>query len=71
MKQNVHSIVYNDNIYILDCSCNPIGSYNHSTCDQHGGQCYCKPGVTGRDCSQCLPQFYGFSPSGCSRKYIC
>ena len=55
--------------YSADCSCDPVGSFNYTTCEAYGGQCHCKPGVTGRDCSQCLPEFYGFSNSGCSRKY--
>lgn len=32
------------------------------------GQCFCKPGVTGQYCDQCLPNHYGFSSEGCSRK---
>ncbi len=25
----------------------------------------CRPGVTGQQCDQCLPNHYGFSPDGC------
>jgi hypothetical protein len=49
------------------CKCNPIGAYNVS-CSVNTGQCFCKPGVTGQHCDRCLPNHYGFSPEGCSRK---
>jgi hypothetical protein len=39
------------------CKCNPIGAYNVSC-----------SGVTGQHCDRCLPNHYGFSPEGCSRK---
>ena len=60
------------NIHILSigcetCKCNPIGAYNIS-CSVNTGQCFCKPGVTGQHCDRCLPNHYGFSPEGCSRK---
>ncbi|KAL3200058.1 hypothetical protein MRX96_001267 [Rhipicephalus microplus] len=29
------------------------------------GHCHCRPGVTGKQCDQCLPYHYGFSPDGC------
>uniref|UniRef100_A0A7M5V486 Uncharacterized protein n=1 Tax=Clytia hemisphaerica TaxID=252671 RepID=A0A7M5V486_9CNID len=48
----------------LPCNCNPIGSIN-STCNKVAGQCFCKPGVTGRDCSRCSPGFYNFTSHGC------
>lgn len=37
---------------------------------QVGGQCRCKIAVTGRQCSQCLPGWYGLeasNPEGCTR----
>ncbi|CAH8604055.1 unnamed protein product, partial [Dicrocoelium dendriticum] len=34
------------------CSCHPDGSMNNA-CDQLTGQCTCKPGVLGRQCSIC------------------
>jgi laminin gamma 1 len=46
------------------CDCDPIGAYNR-TCDDRTGQCYCKPGTTGKQCAECLPLHYGFSPKGC------
>lgn len=49
------------------CKCNPIGAYNIS-CSVNSGQCFCKPGVTGQHCDRCLPNHYGFSNEGCSRK---
>ncbi|XP_069914292.1 laminin subunit gamma-3 [Oryctolagus cuniculus] len=49
------------------CSCNPGGSVSTRTpCDPVTGQCPCLPHVSGRDCSRCLPGFYGLQPgSGC------
>ena len=46
------------------CNCNLIGSVNR-TCDPISGQCYCRPGVTGKNCDQCLPLHFGFSIEGC------
>ena len=45
------------------CSCDPIGSLN-GTCDANG-YCYCRPGVGGQFCEQCLPGYFGFSANGC------
>ncbi|XP_076178093.1 laminin subunit alpha-1-like [Ptiloglossa arizonensis] len=36
----------------VPCNCNPAGSLNDE-CDTETGQCRCKVGSTGRDCSQC------------------
>lgn len=45
------------------------GSIN-STCQKYGGQCYCKPGVTGRTCDQCVAGFYNFTSQGCSGNLV-
>jgi len=34
------------------CQCNPYGSVSDE-CDEVTGQCNCRPGITGRDCSKC------------------
>ncbi|KAK7085775.1 Laminin subunit alpha-2 [Halocaridina rubra] len=44
------------------CNCDPFGSL-HEGCDTNG-QCSCKPGITGRDCSQCAPR-HVTSANGC------
>ncbi|XP_068694373.1 laminin subunit beta-1-like isoform X2 [Montipora foliosa] len=49
----------------LSCNCNETGAEN-STCLKYGGQCHCKPGVTGRMCDKCIAGFYNFSSQGCS-----
>lgn len=36
----------------MPCECHPHGSI-HGACDPLRGQCECRPGVTGRDCSVC------------------
>ncbi|XP_072039253.1 laminin subunit alpha-1-like [Amphiura filiformis] len=47
------------------CSCDLTGSYDNN-CDLYTGQCNCKPGVGGRQCAQCLPQYYNFRSTGCT-----
>ena len=42
------------------CLCNANGSVS----DELTGQCNCKPGITGRDCSFCAPR-HVIGPSGC------
>ncbi|KAL9987042.1 hypothetical protein ACROYT_G001277 [Oculina patagonica] len=49
----------------LACDCHPLGS-NSSICEEYGGQCSCKPGVEGRDCSRCKPGFYNLTENGCT-----
>ena len=52
-----------------ECMCDPTGSLNNS-CDVTSGQCPCKPGVTGRTCSQCQADHYSFSSQGCLREFL-
>lgn len=52
-------------LLIVACGCDVTGSVN-STCQKYGGQCHCKPGVTGRTCDKCIAGFYNFSSQGCS-----
>ncbi|KAF6731117.1 Usherin, partial [Oryzias melastigma] len=51
------------------CNCNTAGTINSSSeCAQIGGQCRCKVTVTGRQCTECLPGWYGLDssdPKGC------
>ena len=47
------------------CDCDKQGSTSLN-CNPKGGQCECRPGVTGRQCDQCKPGFYGFSANGCT-----
>ncbi|XP_050712288.1 laminin subunit alpha-1-like isoform X2 [Eriocheir sinensis] len=46
----------------VPCNCDPFGSV-HEGCDNQG-QCTCKDGITGRDCSQCAPR-HVTSARGC------
>uniref|UniRef100_A0A8C1KS96 Laminin, beta 2 (laminin S) n=1 Tax=Cyprinus carpio TaxID=7962 RepID=A0A8C1KS96_CYPCA len=48
----------------LPCECDPQGSLS-SECDVRGGQCRCRPNISGRRCDKCAPGAYGFGPSGC------
>ncbi|XP_036905830.1 laminin subunit beta-1-like [Sturnira hondurensis] len=52
----------------LACRCDPPGQVPGTcTCDPSSGACYCKLFVSGRDCSRCLPEFWGLSSdsAGC------
>lgn len=46
------------------CLCNANGSVSDE-CDELTGQCNCKPGITGRDCSFCAPR-HVIGPAGCT-----
>ncbi|KAH9495692.1 hypothetical protein Btru_016064 [Bulinus truncatus] len=49
------------------CDCLNISSVSSSTCQELGGQCQCKSGVSGRACDICTPGYFNFSENGCSR----
>ncbi|KAH9495699.1 hypothetical protein Btru_016074 [Bulinus truncatus] len=44
-----------------------VDSVSSSTCQELGGQCQCKSGVSGRACDICTPGYFNFSENGCSR----
>uniref|UniRef100_A0A670Z4W1 Laminin subunit beta-1 n=1 Tax=Pseudonaja textilis TaxID=8673 RepID=A0A670Z4W1_PSETE len=48
----------------LPCQCDLQGSLSLE-CNPDGGQCQCKPHVTGRRCERCTPGTFGFGPGGC------
>lgn len=50
------------------CSCNLEGTLPDAGCDQDTGSCFCKRYVTGKNCDQCYPGFYGLSKD---EKYGC
>ncbi|CAH8596586.1 unnamed protein product [Schistosoma turkestanicum] len=50
----------------IPCSCHPLGSIGTS-CDQATGQCTCRPGVVGRQCSMC-PDGSQVTENGCNVK---
>ncbi|XP_034944517.1 laminin subunit alpha-1-like isoform X2 [Chelonus insularis] len=47
------------------CNCNPAGSASDE-CDEETGQCNCRPGSTGRDCSQCTASRHVFIDNICT-----
>ncbi|KAK0081679.1 hypothetical protein PV325_011758 [Microctonus aethiopoides] len=47
------------------CNCNPAGSASDE-CDEETGQCNCRPGSMGRDCSQCTAPRHVFIDSVCT-----
>ena len=54
----------------LECFCDLAGSLG-PLCDPSSGQCQCRAGVTGVNCSQCLPEHYGFGQDeGCVGEYL-
>lgn len=50
-----------------ECACHPDGSL-HGKCDPLTGECECRPGVTGRDCSRCQER-HAFIGGVCTCKY--
>lgn len=50
----------------LPCECHPAGAIGHH-CSPNGGQCPCRPGVTGQKCSRCQVGYFGFPH--CKREY--
>lgn len=59
------------NFYLLnlvsECSCNLLGISDNQGCNKETGECLCKRNVIGRDCNQCIPEYWGLgdSPEGC------
>nr|KAI8748348.1 laminin subunit alpha-1-like [Biomphalaria glabrata] len=49
------------------CGCHAISSVTTITCQELGGQCQCKSGVSGRTCDICTPGYFNFTDNGCSR----
>jgi len=43
------------------CTCNPEGTIPDLGCDEETGSCRCKRYVTGQNCDQCYPGYYGLS----------
>ncbi|XP_055926474.1 laminin subunit beta-1-like [Argiope bruennichi] len=43
------------------CTCDVLGTIGNFGCNVYTGECVCKRNVVGRDCNQCLPEFYGLS----------
>lgn len=43
------------------CTCNTLGTVDNQGCDTYTGECTCKRFVTGRDCNQCLTEYWGLS----------
>ncbi|KAG7305416.1 hypothetical protein JYU34_009487 [Plutella xylostella] len=50
------------------CTCDSLGTIARRGCDADSGECWCKRYVTGRNCDQCLPMFYGLAEidDGCT-----
>ncbi|XP_059572078.1 laminin subunit beta-2 isoform X2 [Alligator mississippiensis] len=61
-KEAFYGLSLNDPQGCQPCRCDPRGIIAGSApCDHISGDCYCKRFVTGRYCSQCLPEFWGLS----------
>ncbi|XP_071040425.1 laminin subunit beta-1 isoform X2 [Parasteatoda tepidariorum] len=43
------------------CTCNVLGTIGNYGCNVYTGECVCKRNVVGRDCNQCLPEYWGLS----------
>lgn len=51
----------------IPCNCNPAGSLNDE-CDTETGQCRCRAGSTGRDCSECTAYRHVYINNVCTCK---
>ncbi|XP_023288824.1 laminin subunit alpha-2 [Orussus abietinus] len=49
----------------VPCNCNPAGSTGDE-CDEFTGQCTCRDGSTGRDCSECTAPRHAFINDVCT-----
>lgn len=59
-----HRVQKGHSFLCLPCNCEKAGTVNGSLlCDKSTGQCPCKAGVTGLQCSQCMLQTYNLSVS--------
>ncbi|GAB1608593.1 laminin subunit beta-1-like [Argonauta hians] len=49
------------------CVCNDVGTSPGNSCDKTSGNCLCKRYVTGKQCDQCFPGYWGLSDdiNGC------
>ena len=56
----------------LGCTCKKNGSEGNDPCaHNHGGQCLCKSGVTGKTCEKCKDGYFGYGNDrirGCKGK---
>ena len=71
--QAVFTLTTEFNSGALPCQCNAEGSMSFE-CDQFGGQCPCKPGVIGRQCTRCKTGYFGFpdcKPCDCPSAALC
>lgn len=53
----------------LPCNCNKYGSIS-AGCNHETGQCECRPGIYGKDCSKCESPRHVLESNGCIRKFI-
>ncbi|XP_025834691.1 laminin subunit beta-1-like, partial [Agrilus planipennis] len=43
------------------CTCDILGTIGNQGCNAYSGECTCKRYVKGRNCDQCLPEYWGLS----------
>uniref|UniRef100_A0A8B9ZCM1 Laminin subunit beta-1 n=1 Tax=Anas platyrhynchos TaxID=8839 RepID=A0A8B9ZCM1_ANAPL len=61
-KEGFYGLSADDPAGCQSCACNPLGTHpGGNPCDSETGNCYCKRLVTGKQCSQCLPEHWGLS----------
>lgn len=66
LKFNADVFIFSLNVFFnpnpftpTACNCDPLGSVS-PLCHEATGHCECVSGATGRQCSHCLPGFWGF-----------
>jgi len=56
-------------IFVIACNCDTRGANASflTSCEIHGGQCVCYPGVGSRRCDACLPMYVNLTAGvGCT-----
>lgn len=72
-RQAIFTLTTEYNSGALPCQCDFQGSLSFE-CDPFGGQCPCKSGVIGRQCSRCQTGYFGFpdcQPCDCPSTALC
>jgi laminin alpha 3/5 len=72
-RQAIFTLTTEFNSGALPCQCDFQGSLSFE-CDPFGGQCPCKSGVIGRQCTRCQTGYFGFpdcKPCDCPSTALC
>ncbi|KAM9408306.1 LOW QUALITY PROTEIN: usherin [Pholidichthys leucotaenia] len=60
-RHGYHTLEHRNSLGCLPCACNIKGTVSGGICDMWTGQCPCKVGVVGVQCTNCAPNYYNRS----------